>query len=295
MTEMIVAVFDTASAAETAIRDLEAARLPSAVIRRYVKDDPALRDYEGREPPRQGGFWSWLFGEDAPVTEYEVYDRSIAAGGTVVTVSVDEAHAARVTDILNQHAPLDIEERAAEYGIPSAAGARARGTTGATEAGMASRMGTSAYDTEAGSGANQAPGATRGGGEAVIPLTEEQLQVGKRVVDRGTTRVRRYVVRTPVEESVTLRNEQVTIERRRPVAPGTPGVPEGAFEERVIEVRETAEEPVVSKTARVAEEVVVRTDVTEHTESVRDTVRREEVEVEKDGRPSADQSRSRQE
>ena len=114
MTEMIVAVFDTASAAETAIRDLEAAGLPSAVIRRYVKDDPALRDYDGREPQRQGGFWSWLFGEDAPVSEYEVYDRSIAAGGTVVTVSVDEAHAARVTDILNQHAPLDIEERAAE-------------------------------------------------------------------------------------------------------------------------------------------------------------------------------------
>jgi uncharacterized protein (TIGR02271 family) len=294
MTEMIVAVFDTASAAEAAIRDLEAAGLPSAVIRRYVKDDPALRDYEGREPQRQGGFWSWLFGEDAPVSEYEVYDRSIAAGGTVVTVTVDEAHAARVTEILNQHAPLDIEERAAEYGIPSAAVAGARGTAGATEAGMASRMGTSAYDTEAGIGANQAPGATTGGGEAVIPLTEEQLQVGKRVVDRGTTRVRRYVVRTPVDESVTLRNEQVTIERRRPVAPGTPGVPEGAFEERVIEVRETAEEPVVSKTARVAEEVVVRKDVTEHTETVRDTVRREEVEVEKDGGPSADQSRSGQ-
>jgi stress response protein YsnF len=60
----------------------------------------------------------------------------------------------------------------------------------------------------------------------------------------------------------------------------------------VIEVRETAEEPVVSKTARVAEEVVVRKDVTEHTETVRDTVRREEVEVEKDGGPSADRSRS---
>ena len=142
MTEVIVAVFDTASAAEAAVRDVEAAGLPSAVIRRYTKDDPALRDYKS-EPAAQKpqSFWSWLFGEDAPVSEYEVYDRSIAAGGTVVTVSVDEAHAARVTDILNQHAPLDIEERAAEYGIPSAAVARARGTAGATEAGMASRIG----------------------------------------------------------------------------------------------------------------------------------------------------------
>jgi hypothetical protein len=56
---------------------------------------------------------------------------------------------------------------------------------------MASGMGISAYDSEAGIAANQAPGATRGGREEVIPLAEEELQIGKRVVDRGTTRVRR--------------------------------------------------------------------------------------------------------
>jgi uncharacterized protein (TIGR02271 family) len=115
-------------------------------------------------------------------------------------------------------------------------------------------------------------------GEQVLPLSEEQLDVGKRTVDRGTTRIRRYVVERPVEENVTLRGERVTVERRQPIettaAPGT-----GAFEERVVEVRETAEEPVVAKTARVAEEVVVGREATERTETVRDTVRREEVEV----------------
>ena len=54
---------------------------------------------------------------------------------------------------------------------------------------------------------------------------------------------------------------------------------QGAFEERTVEVHQTAEEPVVSKTAHIAEEVVVRKDVTERTETVRDDVRREEVEV----------------
>ena len=115
--------------------------------------------------------------------------------------------------------------------------------------------------------------------EEVIPLAEEELQVGKRTVDRGTTTIRRYVVSKPVEERVMLRDETVSVERRRPVTPGEAGVPAGAFEERTVEVHQTSEEPVVSKTAHVAEEVVVHKDATERTETVRDNVRREEVEI----------------
>jgi uncharacterized protein (TIGR02271 family) len=134
---------------------------------------------------------------------------------------------------------------------------------------------------------NTAPVTTRNAtvdarsGEQVIPLSEEQLDVGKRTVDRGTTRVRRYVVEKPVEENVTLRGERMTVERRQPIETTTaPGM--GAFEERVVEVREAAEEPVVAKTARVVEEVVIGREATERTETVKDTVRREEVEVAKD-------------
>jgi uncharacterized protein (TIGR02271 family) len=85
------------------------------------------------------------------------------------------------------------------------------------------------------------------------------------------------VVEKPVEQDVTLRGERVTIERRRPVE-GTAAAG-GAFEERTVEVRETEEVPVVEKTARVAEEVAIRKEATERTETVKDTVRREEVEV----------------
>ena len=115
------------------------------------------------------------------------------------------------------------------------------------------------------------------GTEEVIPLAEEQLEVGKRMVDRGVTRVRRYVVERPVEQDVTLRGERVTIERRRPIE--TTRSPGRAFEERVVEVHETEEVPVVAKTARVVEEVAIRKEETERTETVRDTVRREDVEV----------------
>ena len=58
----------------------------------------------------------------------------------------------------------------------------------------------------------------------------------------------------------------------------------GAFEERTLEVRETQEEPVVNKTANVVEEVVIGRESTERTETVRDTVRKEEVEITGDGR-----------
>ena len=94
----------------------------------------------------------------------------------------------------------------------------------------------------------------------MIPLAEERLEVGKRTVDRGTTRVRRYVVEKPIEQNVTLHGERVTIERRHPVE-GT-AASGGAFEERTVEVRETEEVPVVGKTARVVKEVGIRKEAT---------------------------------
>jgi hypothetical protein len=56
-----------------------------------------------------------------------------------------------------------------------------------------------------------------------------------------------------------------------------------AFKEHTITVTETGEEAVVSKQARVVEEVVVQKAVAEHTETVRDTVRRTEVQVDQTG------------
>ena len=99
------------------------------------------------------------------------------------------------------------------------------------------------------------------GGEEVVPLAEEQLTVGKRLVNRGSTRIRRFVVETPVEEAVTLRSEHVSVERR-PVASDTK-VTDADFTDRTIEVTETDEEAVVGKTARVKEEVVVNKEATE--------------------------------
>jgi uncharacterized protein (TIGR02271 family) len=120
------------------------------------------------------------------------------------------------------------------------------------------------------------------GGEVAIPVVEEELQVGKRQVERGGVRVRSRVIERPVEEMVRLREERVRVERwpvNRPVTEADLR----AFREGTIEVTERAEEPVVSKQARVIEEVAVGKDVAKRTETVRDTVRRTEVDVEETG------------
>jgi len=112
----------------------------------------------------------------------------------------------------------------------------------------------------------------------VLPVVEEQLRVGKRDAERGSVRVRSYVVERPVTEEVSLRSEHVNVERR-PVDRALTG-DDDAFRERTIEAVEHSEEAVVSKEARVVEEVAVTKDVSERTETVRDTVRRQDVKVE---------------
>jgi uncharacterized protein (TIGR02271 family) len=116
--------------------------------------------------------------------------------------------------------------------------------------------------------------------EEAIPVVEENLRVGKREVTHGRVRVRSYVVETPVEEQVRLRDEHVHVERQRVDRPVTDA--DRVFQDRTIEASETAEEAVVSKEARVTEEVRLQKEAQERTETVRDTVRRTEVEIEND-------------
>jgi iron-sulfur cluster repair protein YtfE (RIC family) len=123
-----------------------------------------------------------------------------------------------------------------------------------------------------------APNMARGvaSAEEVIPLGEEVLEVGKRTENRGTARIRRYVMETPVEQQVTLQSERVVVERRRPVTDKVTGE---MLTDMTVEVVETEDVPVVEKRVRLREEIVVRTERTQRVETVRETVRRDEVEI----------------
>lgn len=125
----------------------------------------------------------------------------------------------------------------------------------------------------------QVPNA-RAGTEERIPVAEEQLVVGKRAVERGHIRVRSHVVERPVHEQVMLREEHVEVERR-PMNERVENA-DRLFQERTVEATEMAEEAVVGKQARVVEEVVVRKEEGERIEQIDDTVRRTEVDVDRE-------------
>ncbi len=255
--ETIVAVFDTAEHAEAAVRDLKSAQVPADAISTHGATASTTETVSGAATPAREGFWSSLFGGE-PDHDTSVYERSVASGSTVVTVRVPHEHVARVTGMLEAHHPIDLDERAASYGLQPVP------HPDTTPVGDAMTTATAAVAPVTGD---------------TLQLSEERLAVGKRVVNRGGTRIRRFVVETPVEQQVTLHDETVVLERHavtgdRPVDVGT------AFTDKTIEMTESHEEAVVSKTAHVVEEIALRKQASDHVETVRDTLRREDVEVE---------------
>ena len=212
-------------------------------------------------------FFADLFGADEAEGDSGRYTEAIRRGGTVVIIdAANESEADRARGLLSSMDGLvDIDERASQWSREGWAGFDGRG---------ASDM---SGGTAAGTGA-----ATRTEGEQVMPVVQEELQIGKRAVSNGGVRVIQRVTETPVKEMIRLRDERATIERR-PVDRPAREADFANFKEGTIEVRETTEEPVVAKTARVVEEVVVGKEVQERTETVADTVRKTDVEVERLG------------
>lgn len=121
------------------------------------------------------------------------------------------------------------------------------------------------------------------GQTAAIPIVEEEIAVGKREVQGGGVRVRTEIEERPVEEKVQLREEHVRVERRPVDRPASEADIQRAAQPGTLEVREKSEQAVVQKNARVVEEVIVGKEVNQRTETVRDTVRKTDVEVEETG------------
>ena len=252
--ETIVAVFDTAAHAAAAVQDLVSAGVPADAITQHSSSTASgTTGTSLGAPTQEKGFWASLFGGE-PEQQYDsaVYDRSLQSGSTVVSVKAPEQSLTQVMEILERHNPIDIDDRATTYGSTSTSAAAAPG-----------------FATTPTVMADKATGGT-------IQLAEESLAVGKRAVNRGTTRVRRYVIETPVEEQVSLHSERVVVDRR-PVTGQVAGTVD--FSDKVLEATETDEQAVVGKTSRVVEEVALRKEASDRTETVRDTVRRQDVEI----------------
>jgi uncharacterized protein (TIGR02271 family) len=273
-------------------------------------------------PAQEQGFWAALKDLFVSEEDRYTYSEGLRRGHVVLSAEVDDTTLVPAMDALEASGAMDLEDREISWrsegwsGYGEAASGETSiassslggtGTTGAAVPGLATSgtatsgaaasgamgSGSMAGGTTAGAmstgGASAVPGASTAtaastgaatGGEETIKLAEERLNVGKRDVERGRVRVRTYVVETPVTEEVSLRDERVTIERRPLDRAATPN--EALFQDRTIEAVEHAEEAVVAKDVRVTEELSVRKEVDQRSETVRDTVRRTEVEVEDD-------------
>ncbi|MEF8706405.1 MAG: YsnF/AvaK domain-containing protein [Candidatus Accumulibacter sp. UW27] len=261
MSSVLVGIFDTQTAAEEARRDLLAAGFPPHAIS-MTGDTVAAATHESSataDSPRHEGaiarFFNNLFGgrdDDSEHSAYaERYQEAFRRGSCGVAVTTaNDAEMDEAENILNAAGAVDIDERSVQW--------RQEGWTG---------------------GSTTPAGSLEGGATRTLPEVEEELTVGKRTVVRGGVRVFTRVTEVPVEESVRLREEHVNVERVAVNRPATEA-DFAAVKEESIEVREMAEEPVVSKTSRVVGEVEIGKTATEREETVRGTVRKTRVDVE---------------
>lgn len=245
--EKIVAVYDKAAKAKEAARALEASGFAAGDITVLNRD--SLSNAEINE----SGLWRRLFGRNVGDHESAVYGRTIESGGAVLTLRASEVEVPRAMKILDVHTPVDVNERAASLAVAPPPVTKTAVPPSAPTAKLTK--------------------------EETLRLAEEQLEVGKRQVETGRARIRRFVTEKPVEAQVTLHEERAELVRRAISDPSL--IRDVDWSDKTIEVTETAEQAVVNKTARVAEEVLIRREGTDHVETVRDTVRRQQVELER--------------
>lgn len=260
MSRTITALFDSRADADAARQRLAEASIDVSGVNIVDQASAGDAGSSGYSTHENRGFWASLKDTFLPDEDRHVYEEGVRRGGHLLTASVGDDDADRAVAILDEANSIDIDGRANEWR-----------SGGWDYQSPESAAGSSASYDNASTGTDQS-----------IPIIEEKLRVGKREVERGGVRVRSYVVDKPVTEQVTLREENVSVERR-PVTGGAVGA--DAFRDRTIEVSAIAEEAVIGKEARVVEEVVVRKDVDTRTETVSDTVRRTEVDVDRDFDP----------
>src|SRR4029453_10484510 len=150
-----------------------------------------------------------------------------------------DSEVAHATGILDLHRPVDVHDRAITSGIaPAAHVETAAPPVGGEPIVATQRVAVSDKLAEK--------------HDEVLRLAEEQLEVGKRMVETGKTRIRRFVTEREVSADVTLHEEHAEVLRR--AVDDRAYVGDIDWADHTIEVVETAEQALVNKTARIVEE-----------------------------------------
>lgn len=261
----VSAMFDTNADAQNAVSRLEALGISRTQIRTV---EGAAQSTEQRTSSTEDkGFWDSLGDFFFPDEDRYTYAEGLSRGGVLVTVTgLTAAHYDQVLDILDDEGTVDLAEREESW--------RSEGWGGYEVSPYATEART--VGSSVGNDGSYVDTSAQADGES-IPIVEERLRVGKRDTSHGRVRVRAYTVEEPVSETVTLREDRVELERR-PVDRAVTDV-DTAFQDRTVEAEEYVEEAVVSKEARVVEEVSLRKTSDTRQQTVTDSVRHTEVEI----------------
>jgi uncharacterized protein (TIGR02271 family) len=285
MENTVVGVYDSYAQAQSAMNELLTAGFSRSEVHLNPESERATGGQTATSSDQSGSgighFFRSLFGMEEDREHRDVYAEAVRRGSCVLTANAgSDEQRERAVEIMNRYNPVNIDERATQW--------KSQGWTDYDETAPMytdTEIAKERQQYTQGSSAAQSTSATSEG-ETRIPVVEEELKVGKRMVQRGGVRIYTRVTETPVQESVQLREEHVQVERHAVDQPATEA-DLAAFKEGSVELREMAEEPVVSKTARVVEEVVVGKEVTQQTADINDTLRKTDVEVEQLGASNA--------
>jgi stress response protein YsnF len=279
MAQTVIGIFDTSAEAYTAVERL----VSSGFLRdrvdlslhsdssQYVSGRSVDDDNDDGLGEKISRFFKSLFDSDDDRDKYATVAKKGAAVVTVTAETHEEAE--RASDLLDECGAVDVDERSKAYANGLWSGTSTERKEISSTSSDGSYTSAEAEITNRDNLRDDDFDKTRS-----IPIIEEELQVGKREVERGGVRIRSRIVERPVEETVRLREERVTVDRNAVNRPASAGDFD-TFREGEMEIKQRAEVPVVNKEARVVEEINLNKDVREREETIRDTVRKTEVEI----------------
>jgi stress response protein YsnF len=211
-----------------------------------------------------GGVIGALVDLGIPEDEAHLYAESVRRGNVLVAAQVSDSRADEASRIMDSAGLIDLERQAEDWRASGWTGFQAQGGSYQGNGQSNKPRGEDiAYNQTARNTHTQSTSQRHDNltdGDDTIEVVEEDIRIGKRNVEEGGVRVRSYVREVPVEEEVRLREERVHVERRPVDRPAT-AQDLNSFREGTVEIRESHEEPVISKEARVVEEVHIHKDV----------------------------------
>ncbi|GAA1271275.1 PRC and DUF2382 domain-containing protein [Saccharothrix xinjiangensis] len=252
-----------------------------------------LDDRDGR--PVWASVHTGLFG--LKETFVPIQDATMGSGTITVHVDKQKVKGAPSIDVSDQHMSQEQQDELYSYYdlIPGRrSGEHDRlpgGRTGVGVTGTESVQGQAQGQSQAQDAIGRRPGPRQGPSDDAVTRYEEDVQVGTRDVEAGRVRLVKHTVTEQRDVTVPVEHEEVRVVRE-PVQGGEAG--RHAFAEEEAEVTLRRQEPVVEKTAKPVERVRLEKETKADQQHVRDQVRKEQVDVERDdrrGNPGRDELR----